>query len=423
MKYKKKLTYKEEQKKLKVQKRVKWAFAIGGWCLLGVAFFGLIGLQVKSCSMKKNKELGTQNRIIGDFNPIDNYDGKMIFIDDLNGTLVDDNQDYSLFEDDLQINTYNRGDLYNHTYMTWAQYKWDWNVARHTQYNSWFSTNLPECEIAQPRVELHFINYNNASNHYIGLYAPLCELKYTMMTFNSIGTTTITKTSYDLHEMSKVWLDDESLNFTHIRNNNYNRKFYFAMFTQNGYYDSVSGNSYTIMSMEINFYRLCSGDILNGAYTDGYDNSGYPLCFLYGLDENDGNLFYHLKNYMTFNKMFFNFDETTIETGTYQVAIKRYLMNNGQKYVDQNSYCYSSTNPTIQTYTLGEPPTIVDGGSSGGTTTSDSLTDAFGLIAMAFGSIASFFNIQIIPGITFGTLFAVPIIMILVLFVVWLFKR
>ena len=55
MKEKKKLTYKEEQIKLKRIKRAKWVLAITGWALLGVAFFGLIGLQVKSCVGKKNK--------------------------------------------------------------------------------------------------------------------------------------------------------------------------------------------------------------------------------------------------------------------------------------------------------------------------------------------------------------------------------
>lgn len=51
------------------------------------------------------------------------------------------------------------------------------------------------------------------------------------------------------------------------------------------------------------------------------------------------------------------------------------------------------------------------------------LEGAFGLISRAFTAIANFLNIQIIPGITFGTLFAVPIIATLILFIVWLFKR
>lgn len=67
---------------------------------------------------------------------------------------------------------------------------------------------------------------------------------------------------------------------------------------------------------------------------------------------------------------------------------------------------------------------IYSGGGGGGSEPSGSgLEGVFGLISQTFGAIATFFMIQVIPGVTLSTFIILPLVSIAILFVVKLFKR
>lgn len=58
------------------------------------------------------------------------------------------------------------------------------------------------------------------------------------------------------------------------------------------------------------------------------------------------------------------------------------------------------------------------GGSIGG-----NASDVFSLLALAFASISSILSMQIVGGVTLGTLIFIPFVITIIIFVVWLFKR
>ena len=65
----------------------------------------------------------------------------------------------------------------------------------------------------------------------------------------------------------------------------------------------------------------------------------------------------------------------------------------------------------------------VDNPGTTGGNVSSGYESFFSLIAQAFRSIASIMNIQVLPGISVGTLIFIPLVATIVLFVVWLVKR
>lgn len=74
--------------------------------------------------------------------------------------------------------------------------------------------------------------------------------------------------------------------------------------------------------------------------------------------------------------------------------------------------------------------TLPDGYNDGGNVpvyddvpTSYAFGSVFGLISMAFGALSNFLQVQVLPGLSLGTLFFIPLVVMIIIFIVWLVKR
>ena len=149
----------------------------------------------------------------------------------------------------------------------------------------------------------------------------------------------------------------------------------------NGQYYTFASNPNDIDNTSV----VLNSQDMSGGYLDKVVIQTYDFFTLDYINGNDFNCtYYYVGN-----------------ANTIQLSPFTYFLNDGNEFV--------------KTYT--EPEYIVPEGGNGG------LEGAFGLIYKAFTSISSFFNLQIIPGITIGTFIFVPLVVGLIIFIVKLFKR
>lgn len=102
-------------------------------------------------------------------------------------------------------------------------------------------------------------------------------------------------------------------------------------------------------------------------------------------------------------------------------------LNTGYKTIYIDSYVVMKCNATLMNFNY--TPFIdvlgyltVDGHHVDGDSSSVT-TGVFALLGSVFSSLGGFFSYEVLPGITLGTLIFIPLVVSLVIFVVWLFKR
>lgn len=420
MKEKKKLTYKEEQIKLKRIKRVKWAFAITGWVLLGVAFFGLIGLQVKSCVSKKNKAPETtittpvrSNKVNNDFN------GYQYLW--LNNTFTMTQQEFEdtagddlgTFDSDKYLNINNVNYYIGYRYIYNRQnrvYYVDYLLTKNNTSEVFYHINLTSGTVTSSHepflFNTSFTLDPNSDDSNIAIWSLLVQ-------GNAIENTVNQRFTFN-EQINKYGVLAQADSYFGLGVN------YIGTWNVfNGYFSDANNTLYkgikvqyvnTVTPGESNGYPFLDK---SGALKTTEANVSKPLYFGLFYQKLDG-------TWLQVN---------TISRATYSDGNSYY--NGGTVWVSQ-SFRYLTiftwgTVPTglvtIQSYTpkdillmFNNTSTIGDGFGSDG-------NGVFDLIGKAFQSVASIFAMEIIPGITLGIFVFIPITIMVILFVVFLFKR
>jgi len=416
--------YQKAQKKKKVLTILKWVAVGFGWTALLGCFVGLVALGCKGCANKKTEE-STQIRIIGDFdipsNRIDMWDyststygnadynqkGEVIrFINPVEyPDSSHDGQGVNWYESDI-------GSFWNASYL-FADYCWRVNE----------SDNLPQSlDVFGDnflRVQYNSVASSGLNNTRGGL-APMWYVKI-VFTQSDYFLNTYEDEVHNIFTIGEIILKDNKITFY-----NQNERYHFSL----PYFAFYSGHQltgdnsdfpffrnayhiYAIKEFHLVSYRWFNRNLQNNIITDlsVIPSVINPLMITYAKDSTSPsvcdfftNNFYKTKYYLP---------------RTYDFFIDAY-----QDYVDERKLPYYTNDPSItKVYELGEVPS--DNGSSGGVIIggNDGLMGVFSLIGMAFTAIGGFLSYQIVPGISIGTLFVLPIVVSLVFVIVWLFKR
>lgn len=422
MKEKKKLTYKEEQIKLRRIRRVKWAFAITGWVLLGVAFFGLIGLQVKSCVGKRNKGSETtvttpvrSKKVINEFNGY-----QYLWLDN---TFIMSNQEAEdILGDDLVTE-------YTDKYITTE--------------NGNFDIGFTYRRVSIGHNDTYYLDYllkqgNSSEVFYtINLTSESVTVTHDAFLFSTSFSLDPNSDDYIVSIWSLLVQENAIENLVNQRftfNEQINKygvlgqpDSYFGLGGQfigtwnvfNGYFSDANNTLYkgikvqyvnTVVQGESNGYPFIDSQ---GYYKETTPNVSMPLYLGMFYQKLDGSwLLVNTKSARTYSDGNSYYDGNTV------------WVSQSFRYLTIYTWgTVPSGLSTIQNYTPKDILLMFNNTSSVGDGFGSDGNGVFDLIAKAFQSVASIFAMEIIPGITLGIFVFIPITIMVILFVVFLFKR
>lgn len=438
-----KITQKDLDKKKKRNKVLKTVAVCSLWTVLLVAFAGMIGLQIKSCVKKRDKQ--QENHIVErlNINPLmDNNNNRYLYnkydfvgsydyfsallydigtnnhvnhkVDDAyyreeNGSqsvLIDTYYDITRTYDngvdniEVEIGTY-------HGVNTTPLYRF---AVRDNQTSEVLYTNNHYVMVYNPQIELveDLDQYIDMTDEYLS--APIGAWLYansTLLDFNN---------GYD-------FVFAEQINrFAPLLKSNmfpfrYNESQYVGVYNIfNGLFLDSNGNKYTKMRVK---YVQALGDYFEsstGVSTEG-TTPGAAFDGLYYVDINgheikvNQNLNYSIGGHTvwTTQSQWINTTYRYIKVVTGSVPVSSLPCSNMDIY--ELLHLFNENNMTA-------PPTTP--GTNG---ENDGLLGVFGLFGMVFSSMAGFLGVYVIPGVTLGTLIFIPFMLIILSFIIWLFKR
>ena len=430
MKEKKKLTYKERQKKEKRKLITKWVFVGLGWTALLGLFGGMVALGVKSCANKQNKTVEQPN-VIERVNYTRDNQNDVHYVLNVNGYPFD----YADCEHFIINNGTSNNGIYNVTENKNFVIGLDIHTSSHpshpntngylvnylvglrsanmqTFYSYWVSINELKIPVTQaPTIELTTqltfyssteqiddidgdITVQNAWGLLLGLYATPINNEYIEVEM---------VTDIDRFAIFNV---DNSLTVLIGAD----RSGTYTIF--NGVFTDQSGTIYTKIKLEYmnidgEYYIDYLGHLKQADRTDVH-YTAYKGMYYTDLNGND--ILVNECRYTTVGGQvaLYNYAQWNNVQYRFLKIYKSYIVYNNSAYTGQDG---------IRNLELLNDSTIHTGGDG------NALYDVFDLISMAFRSIASILGITILPGVTLGTLIFIPVVAIIVIFIVWLFKR
>lgn len=405
MKEKKKLTYKQQQQREKAKTIIKWVFCGLGWSLLATAFVSLVVVGVKGCNNKKQPAEALTGNITTPVKPVQPHD--VIYDYDWNSTLYQPVT--SARADYLYVNMGLSNYTGQYTMLNYGVYDW----RRDT--NPFWATQLRGLT---PNLTLRSYTYSSSITNPIGARRPLAYIDFVREIHDSNDNYVSTE-SLSYQYVSSIGFDNNSL-VIEYNNTAYNGSYsttYINLnhFGQNGL--TYNNQKYYAIGLNIRFYRYrlemfysssVGDDSFNIFEVQGVKNGDTYPSDLLGRDLNSTDIFILLSHVCYFYQYIVP-ESISTDGGLSYKSLFRW----------QNDNLVNDAKTLVYT----NDPRITIGGDEVNGVDPSGTNNVFSLISQAFNSVAVFFAIQVIPGVTFGTLFAVPVVSVLILFIVKLFKR